>query len=151
MAYHAYLICIAHELPNFENRVDLDPTAADAQGTPLARVSHTYARHDLRARRGLYREAARILRRAGSLMRVRMPIHTYSHAIGTCRFGTNPDEAVLDPWCGFFGVPNLFVVDGSFFPSSGGVNPSLTIAANGLRVGRHIVDHWDQLATARTR
>lgn len=149
--YHAYLLCIAHELPNFENRVDLDPTATDAWGMPLARVSHTYARHDLRARRALYREAARILRRAGSLMRVRMPIHSYSHAIGTCRFGTNADEAVLDPWCGFFGVPNLFVVDGSFFPSSGGVNPSLTIAANGLRVGRHIVDHWGQLATATTR
>jgi choline dehydrogenase-like flavoprotein len=74
-----------------------------------------------------------------------MPIHTYSHAIGTCRFGLNPERAVLDRRCNFFGVPNLFVVDGSFLPSSGGVNPSLTIAANGLRVGAYLADHWDDV------
>ena len=54
-------------------------------------------------------------------------------------------RAGLDPWCRFFGVPNLFVVDASFMPSSGGVNPSLTIAANALRVGEHLVAEWDQL------
>src|SRR3989454_7399171 len=49
-------------------------------------------------------------------------------------------SAVLDPWCRFAGVHNLFVVDGSFMPTSGGVNPSLTIAANALRVARCIVE-----------
>jgi choline dehydrogenase-like flavoprotein len=53
---------------------------------------------------------------------------------------------VLDPWCRFFGMRNLFVVDSSFMPSAGGVNPSLTIAANALRVGRYIVANWDGLA-----
>ena len=74
-----------------------------------------------------------------------MPIHTYSHALGTARFGTDPLTAALDPWCRYFGVDNLFVVDGSFMPSSGGVNPSLTIAANGFRVGKHMAESWNRI------
>ena len=61
------------------------------------------------------------------------------------RFGSDPEQAVLDPWCRFYGTPNLFVVDSSFMPTSAGVNPSLTIAANGLRVGSHIADNWDRV------
>ncbi len=144
--YHAYLLCIAEDLPQARNRVELDATRTDKYGVPVARVFHQYDARDLAARRSLFREASRILRKAGALVRVRMPIHTYSHAIGTTRFGSDPAEAVLDPWCRFFGVRNLFVVDGSFLPSSGSVNPSLTIAANGLRVGRHIADRWRDLA-----
>jgi choline dehydrogenase-like flavoprotein len=111
----------------------------------VPRVFHRYTRRDRQARWALYGEAARVLRRAGALIRVRKPINTFSHAVGTCRFGHDPAKAALDPWCGFFGVPNLFVVDASFLPSSGGVNPSLTIAANALRVGGHIVAEWNRL------
>ncbi len=143
--HHMYLICIAEDLPNPDNRVELDPSTEDAYGMPIARVFHHYARRDLQARRGLYREAARILRKAGALIRIRKPIHTFSHAVGTCRFGDDPRHSALDPYCRFFGVSNLFVVDGSFMPTSGGVNPSLTIAANGLRVGRHIAENWEDV------
>ncbi len=142
LQYQCYLLCIAQDVPNSENRVDLDPVHKDQHGVPIARVFHKYAQRDLGARKALYREANRILRQAGSLIRLRFPIHTYSHAVGTTRFGTNSEEAVLDPWCRFFGVSNLFVVDGGFMPTSGGVNPSLTIAANGFRVGAHIAEHW---------
>ncbi|MFQ6046487.1 MAG: GMC oxidoreductase, partial [Gemmatimonadales bacterium] len=141
--YQSFLLCLAEDLPNPRNRVELDPKRTDPHGMPLARVFHQYSRRDLAARRALYRVAGRILRKAGSLFRIRMPIHTYSHAVGTCRFGTDPQHAVLDPWCRMFGTDNLYVVDGSFFPSSGGVNPSLTIAANGFRVGHHLVEQWD--------
>jgi choline dehydrogenase-like flavoprotein len=61
-----------------------------------------------------------------------------AHACGTCRFGVNPSESVLDPTNRAHGLSNLYVVDSSFFPSSGGTNPSLTIAANALRVAAHI-------------
>jgi len=47
-------------------------------------------------------------------------------------------EGVLDPDCRFWALPNLYVVDGSFMPTSGGVNPSLTITANALRVAGRI-------------
>ena len=50
----------------------------------------------------------------------------------------DPRSAPLDPWCRFRGVENLFVVDASFMPTGGGVNPSLTIAANALRVAEAI-------------
>ncbi len=143
--YHAYLLCIAEDLPRLENRVEVDETAVDAFGMPRAKVFHEYFPRDLRARKALVRAGSRILRQAGALLRVRLPIHTYSHALGTCCFGTNPETAVLDSNCRFFGVGNLFVVDGSFLPSSGGVNPSLTIAANGLRVGHFLAESWDEV------
>lgn len=144
-----YLLCIGHDLPDPGNRVDLDATQADRYGLPVTRILHRYRSRDLLARRGLYREAGRLLRRAGALVRVRRPIDTFSHALGTCRFGHAPETAVLDPWCRFFGVRNLFVVDGSFMPSSGGVNPSLTIAANGLRVGRYLAEEWQGIGARR--
>jgi choline dehydrogenase-like flavoprotein len=145
LPYHAYLLCMAEDIPQFDNCVVIDESRTDDFGLPLTRVFHRYLDRDLQARRGLWREAARILRKAGSLIRFRMPIHTYSHALGTARFGTDPELAVLDRWCRFFGLDNLFVVDGSYMPSSGGVNPSLTIAANGLRVGEYLNEHWNDL------
>jgi choline dehydrogenase-like flavoprotein len=138
-----FLLCIAQDLPDPANRVEIDPAMTDRFGAPIPRVFHRYSARDRQARSALHREAARILRRAGAVIRVRKPINTFSHAVGTCRFGEDPARAVLDPWCRFFGVPNLYVVDASFFPSSGGVNPSLTIAANALRVGQRIVAEWD--------
>ena len=94
----------------------------------------------------LHREAARVLKEAGAWLRLWKPIYTFSHAAGTCRFGHDPNDSVLDPFCRVHGVNNLFVVDGSFMPTSGGVNPSLTIAANAIRVGRHIVQTWEDVA-----
>lgn len=60
-----------------------------------------------------------------------------AHACGTCRFGTDPKTSVLDAHNRAHEVNNLYVVDASFFPSSTGINPSLTIAANALRVAAH--------------
>jgi choline dehydrogenase-like flavoprotein len=140
--HHLYLLCLAEDLPHPRNRVELDPARREPFGSPLTRVFYTHQASDLRARRALYRHAGRILRAAGAWLRLRKPINTFSHAVGTCRFGDDPRAAVLDRWCGFFGIRNLFVVDGSFMPTSGGVNPSLTIAANGLRVGEHLAREW---------
>ena len=62
-----------------------------------------------------------------------------AHACGTCRFGDDPNLNVLDRDNRAHGIRNLFVVDSSFFPSSGGINPALTIAANALRVAEKIL------------
>lgn len=69
-----------------------------------------------------------------------------AHVCGTCRFGTDPKTSVLDPNNRAHEVQNLYVVDGSFFPTSTGINPSLTIAANALRVAAHV----DQVHFATT-
>ena len=63
-----------------------------------------------------------------------------AHQAGTARFGTDPATSVLDPYCRAHDLDNLYVVDGSFMPSIGAVNPSLTIVANALRVGDHIAE-----------
>ncbi len=57
---------------------------------------------------------------------------------GTCRFGSDADASVLDPHCKAHDLDNLYVIDGSFFPSSSAVNPSLTMIANALRVADHL-------------
>jgi choline dehydrogenase-like flavoprotein len=63
---------------------------------------------------------------------------TLGHVCGTCRFGTDPATSVLDSHNRAHEVDNLYVVDASFFPSSTGLNPSLTVAANALRVAAHV-------------
>ncbi|MGW7119074.1 GMC oxidoreductase [Streptomyces sp. NPDC054901] len=67
-----------------------------------------------------------------------MPIGATAHQAGTIRFGTDPTSSALDTDCKAHDLDNLYVVDTSFFPSIGAVNPSLTAIANALRVGDHI-------------
>ena len=68
-----------------------------------------------------------------------LPVGAIAHQVGTCRFGTDPATSVLDTNCKTHDIDNLYVVDGSFFPSSAAVNPSLTIMANAMRVGDHLM------------
>ena len=68
------------------------------------------------------------------------PELNFAHPCGTLRFGDDPKTSVLDRDCRVHGLDNLYVTDSSFMPTSNGVNPSLTIAANALRVADAIVD-----------
>lgn len=68
-----------------------------------------------------------------------IPIAGVAHQSGTCRFGSDPKTSVLDVHCKAHELDNLYVVDTSFFPSIGAVNPSLTAIANALRVGDHLL------------
>ena len=72
-------------------------------------------------------------------MKTTIPLAGVAHQSGTCRFGTDPKSSVLDPNCKAHELDNLYVVDTSFFPSIGAVNPSLTAMANALRVGDHLL------------
>lgn len=69
----------------------------------------------------------------------RIPLAGVAHQNGTIRFGRDPKTSALDIHCKAHELDNLYVVDGSFFPSSGAVNPALTIIANALRVGDHLL------------
>lgn len=118
-----------------ENRVTLDP--ADP-----ARITVRYTINDDLTRRaklarGLLRRSFAGLRRLTLQGAVQLNL---GHACGTCRFGTDPESSVLDPDCRAHGVSNLYVVDASFMPTSAGVNPALTIAANALRVAEIVID-----------
>jgi choline dehydrogenase-like flavoprotein len=78
----------------------------------------------------------------------KMPMHSLGHQVGTCKFGEDPKTSVLDLNCRAHDVDNLYVVDGSFFVSSGAVNPTLTIVANALRVGDHLLERLGATDTA---
>jgi choline dehydrogenase-like flavoprotein len=69
-----------------------------------------------------------------------IPVAGVAHQAGTCRFGTDPGTSVLNTDCRAHELDNLYVVDTSFFPSIGAVNPALTAMANALRVGDHLLD-----------
>jgi choline dehydrogenase-like flavoprotein len=100
------------------------------------RIQLTYCQNNVAAQLELTRKAVRMLRRAGFpfVFTYRMGIDATAAQCGTARAGTDPRTSVLDPLCRTHDVPNLYVVDGSFFPSSSGLNPGLTIAAQAVRV-----------------
>jgi choline dehydrogenase-like flavoprotein len=130
------LATIMEDLPYLDNRVRpaLDGTA----GT----VRITYRLHEQeRARiarfRSLMRDALRT--RRWRLIKQAENNQRIAHVCGTCRFGSDPKTSVLDPNNRCHELENLYVVDSSFFPSSGGTNPSLTIAANALRVAEQMI------------
>lgn len=87
-------------------------------------------------------KAKSVLRKAGFpiVLARAFDRRTPSHQCGTARFGNNPKDSVLDLYCRSHDHPNLFVVDASFLPNSAAVNPALTIAAQALRVGDHILN-----------
>jgi choline dehydrogenase-like flavoprotein len=79
----------------------------------------------------------------------RIPLAGVAHQNGTIRFGHDPKTSALDENCKTHEVDNLYVVDGSFFPSSAAVNPALTIMANALRVGDHLLDRLGSKTVAQ--
>jgi choline dehydrogenase-like flavoprotein len=67
-----------------------------------------------------------------------LPLYGTAHQAGTVRFGADPRTSVLDVNCKAHQLDNLYVVDTSFFPSVGAINPTLTCVANAMRVGDHL-------------
>jgi choline dehydrogenase-like flavoprotein len=136
---------IIEDLPYAHNRVLPDPDTENGW-----RFEYHYP-EELRRRSKLF--FARLRRVLGPRHRLLMVSGKnnldYGHVCGTLRFGSDPSTSVLDPSNRAHGVSNLYVVDASFFPSSGGTNLSLTIAANALRVGA-LIDQRLAEASRRT-
>lgn len=131
------LLCITEDEALATNAVNL-LSEKDHLGLPKVSVQHQYTQNDVKRNQILIRSARKILSRAGGILSMVRKIDTFSHAVGTARFGEDPKQSVLDTQCKLHQLDNVYVVDGSFMPSSGGVNPSLTIAANALRVSNNI-------------
>jgi choline dehydrogenase-like flavoprotein len=133
---------VIHDMPQHENRVDLDDHVTDAWGLPVARITLKPHRNDLAQGRFLIDRNAEILEAAGATQIQKVYIDRVtgncSHQHGTTRMGDDPDTSVLDRWCRAHEVDNLYVVDGGPFPTGTGANPTLSIMANAWRVADHI-------------
>lgn len=139
MADHAVGWWITSEdLPDPENRVDV---------TPEGQIVLKYTPNNMEAHERLLKKLKEMLKACGEHTHIfpnkiylskKIPLAAVAHQVGTCRFGTDPSNSVLDIHCKAHDLDNLYVVDGSFFPSISGVNPGLTIIANALRVGDHL-------------
>ena len=128
-------------LPNDDTWMELDPEIRDRWDQPAARIHLGLPDHHQKA--GIYvaQRAFEIYDDIGAEdFGASIVGGTCAYLVhGTCRAGTDPETSVLDPYCRVHDVPNLFVVDGSFMPTSGGAPPTLTILANSFRVADHVV------------
>ncbi|QFT48410.1 6'''-hydroxyparomomycin C oxidase [Roseivivax sp. THAF40] len=118
-----------------ENRVRFDPKEPEALV-----VDYTMSEALLARRKAFRRALKKRLRGTRRLLLSPAPELNYGHACGTLRFGSDPATSALTPECRPHGIDNLWVSDASFMPSAMGVNPSLTIAANALRVADLILE-----------
>ncbi|KAA8963890.1 MAG: GMC family oxidoreductase [Mycobacterium sp.] len=132
------LAAILEDLPYPDNRV-LPSERPSADGRQRLRLRYRLHRSEIERRAVFLRQVNEVLRPFRTLpLRTGKNNATLGHVCGTCRFGTDPKTSVLDAANRAHEVDNLYVVDASFFPSSAGLNPSLTVAANALRVAEHI-------------
>jgi choline dehydrogenase-like flavoprotein len=129
------------DLPDPENRVTLDPALTDSSGIPAPKVTYRVGDNSRRCLDFQIERAKESLIEAGAYKVEEERLMRYSgwHLIGTALMGTDPDRSVVDGYGRTHEVENLFVVDGSVFPTSGGVNPTSTIAAFAARTADHLI------------
>ncbi len=139
---------MANQVPQNRNRIELHDRVKDKWGRPVAYILKDWHAHDSYLMNVMAEQCARrpALRRRRRRRRLSDPgpASTYmaenalarmaNHILGGARFGTDPNDSVLDPNCRAWQFDNLYVTDGSFMPTSGGGNPTLTIQANAFRV-----------------
>ena len=121
---------MSEDLPDPENRVLLEGDT----------IRLHYTANNMAGHKRLADKACSLMRKIGFKLNImkHMGGLSVSHQCGTVRFGSDPRKAALNEFCRSFDHDNLFVVDASFFPSSGAVNPALTIAAQAIRVADHM-------------
>ncbi|MGC2201331.1 MAG: GMC family oxidoreductase [Stellaceae bacterium] len=133
--HQAGLKIVGEVLPRESNRVELTDET-DEYGLYIPRVVFSYAEEDRRLYEHALRFMSAALEAAGG-----KDIWTADdtcHLLGTCRMGTNPKDSVTDADGRCWDIANLWICDGSLFPTCGGVNPSLTIQALACRIGDRI-------------
>lgn len=134
----------ADDLPMYRNRVDLDPTFVDEYGFPVARITRDLGPAEWQSYALVEAELNRIIKPfQGALVSSRISPAIVDligdHQMGTCRMANNAKDGVINAVCSVFEAPNVFVVDSSFMPTGLGLNPMVSVVANALRVGTHMV------------
>ncbi|MBW2396062.1 MAG: GMC family oxidoreductase [Deltaproteobacteria bacterium] len=136
----AGMVIICEDLPEEHNQVTLDPELTDGDGIPAPKITYQLSENSRRMLDHAVTRGTEILEAAGAvetLSEAPLPPAGW-HLMGTARMGTDPKRSVVDSWCRSHDVKNLFIVDGSVFVTSGGVNPTNTIQALALYVADKI-------------
>lgn len=143
------LAALIEDLPYHRNRVYLPPDSHSGMFGNLL-MDYTLSRRDEDRVVDMRRRMKEMLKPYRmQLLPMAENNELVAHVCGTCRFGNDPRESVLDRDNRAHGIENLYVVDASFFPSSSGTNPALTIAANALRVAEKLLATRDSVTVAR--
>jgi choline dehydrogenase-like flavoprotein len=142
LLYRALRVGVACEdLPEAHNRVTLDPVLKDGHGIPAPRIDYTVSENTRRMMDHGIARSVEILEAAGCHT-VHRPLpnvlNSPGHLLGTARMGTDPERSVVNAWGRSHDVKNLFIVDGSIWVTSGGVNPTSTIQALALYIADQI-------------
>lgn len=141
--YLGSLLSIGEDLPQQDNRIDLDPEHVDDLGIPLPRITHRSHPNDLALAKYFEERMTEIALAAGAVRAYTFDFTRAKagsgHMMGTCRMGNDPATSVVDRDCRSHEVPNLYVPDGSCFPTSSGYNPTLTIFANADRAATNFL------------
>lgn len=137
------------EMPNFEARVDVDPTVRDFWGIPVAKLSGSRHKKDIEGCRFMSDKAEKWLKEAGAVYTWQSVgggggLSGGQHQAGTCRMGNDPQTSVTNRYGRVHSTSNLFVADGSLHVNNGGFNPALTIMALGYWVGGYIASEWQK-------
>ena len=132
---------IAEDLPDEANRVVLDPELNDGDGIPAPKIIYRMSENSYRLLRFHQERARESLQAAGAYETIVAPLirETGWHLLGTAKMGTDPGSSVVDAWGRAHDIPNLFIFDGSIWPTSSGMNPTATIAALALRCSDQLV------------
>jgi choline dehydrogenase-like flavoprotein len=134
--YYSGIGIVGEVLPQRSNEVRLHPTERDQYGLPVPHVVFGYHDNDRRLIAHAIGQMERIMDAAGGTDI--WSADRTAHLLGTCRMGSDPRDSVVDADCRSHDVPNLFICDGSVFPTGAGVNPSLTIEAIAARTADRI-------------
>ena len=129
-------------LPLESNSVTLDPDVKDAWGLAAMRVTYRDHPDNLKIKQFFVDRALEILDAAGAVKKWGSPVNetrTGGRLMGSCRMGNDPKSSVVDKFNKAHDVPNLFVVDGSSFVTSGRNHPTCTIQALAYRAAEHII------------
>lgn len=130
------------DLPEESNRVTLDPELTDSDGLPAPVIEYRISENSQRNIDFSLERMREAHEAAGAAHTFEIPlwVDAPGHLLGTARMGEDPATSVVDSFGRSHDVPNLFIVDGSVMVTSGGVNPTATIAALALRSARHLAD-----------
>ncbi len=132
---------IAEDLPDERNRIELHPELKDADGVPAPKIFYKADQNSERLVAYHQARAAESLQEAGAYEVVIAPFirETGWHLLGTAKMGDDPRTSVVDGYGRSYDHPNLFIIDGSTFPTSTGMNPTATITALALRATEHLI------------